>query len=122
VCLDVPADATVLVVSKGDSQLLDLGGRRGWHFPQTPDGVFAGHHPPDSTEAVADLLALRDRGAQYVAFPPTSFWWLDHYDGLQRHLDEQHTRVRDDETCVIYRLGRRSRRSRIAAFLRAVRR
>ena len=30
----VPADATVLVISRGDDHLLDLGGLAAWHFPQ----------------------------------------------------------------------------------------
>ena len=36
----LPPDATVLVVSHGDDELLELGAaRRGWHFPQQEDGV-----------------------------------------------------------------------------------
>src|SRR5207248_4011389 len=30
----LPADSIVLVISKGDDQLLNLEGRYGWHFPQ----------------------------------------------------------------------------------------
>src|SRR5205807_331783 len=30
----IPRDAVVVVVSKGDQELLDLDGRQGWHFPQ----------------------------------------------------------------------------------------
>ena len=41
----LPADATVAVVSKGDEELLKLPGRRGWHFPESAPGVYAGHHP-----------------------------------------------------------------------------
>jgi predicted RNase H-like nuclease (RuvC/YqgF family) len=44
----VPHDATVLVVSKGDDRLLELGGPRSWHFPQNERGVYAGYHPVDS--------------------------------------------------------------------------
>jgi hypothetical protein len=29
----VPADETVLVMSKGDADLVDLYGREAWHFP-----------------------------------------------------------------------------------------
>src|SRR5262249_61772841 len=49
----VPAGATVLVVSKGDEDLLQLEGRRGWHLPLRPDGGYAGHHPPPAAPAVA---------------------------------------------------------------------
>ena len=59
---ELPRDATVLVVSNGDDALLQLGAeRRGWHFPQQEDGVWAGYHPADSAEAIAHLEALRDR-------------------------------------------------------------
>src|SRR5690349_1869467 len=35
---ELPPEATVLVVSNGDDELLELGAsRRGWHFPQTED-------------------------------------------------------------------------------------
>src|SRR4051794_18854834 len=44
----VPAGGTVVVASKGDDALVRLDGRRGWHFPRTPDGTYAGHHPADT--------------------------------------------------------------------------
>src|SRR5207253_10034976 len=53
--LSVPAGAHVLVVSKGDDDLLQLDGRFGAHFPQVTGGVYAGHHPADSGEAIAEL-------------------------------------------------------------------
>src|SRR5262249_22821819 len=36
----VPSDATVLVVSKGDAELVRLNGPRAWHFPRGDDGVY----------------------------------------------------------------------------------
>jgi hypothetical protein len=104
VASDVPAGATVAVVSKGDSELIDLPGRRGVHFPQGPDGGYAGHHPADSGDAVLRLDAARGRGAQYLLFPATASWWLGHYADFRRHLDEHHRLLRDDETCVLYDL------------------
>jgi len=102
VARDVPEGATVAVVSKGDSELIDLPGRRGVHFPQSPDGAYAGHHPSDSADAIAGLDAARTRGARYLLFPATAFWWLEHYDEFRNHLDEHYTRVRDDDACVLY--------------------
>ncbi len=101
----VPPSKTVLVVSKGDENLLRLGSRTGWHFPRTDDGRYAGHYPADSDEAVRQLEALRERGASYVVFPATSLWWLDHYPELSRHLQDRYTcLVRDEDTCAIYDL------------------
>jgi len=101
----LPPSAVVLVVSKGDDALLQLDGRKGWHFPQTDDGVYAGYHPADSAAAIAHLEELRHRGAQFLLFPHSALWWLEHYGDFQRYL-EHHYRVvfRDDQRCVIFRL------------------
>jgi GT2 family glycosyltransferase len=103
----VPAGATVLVISRGDERLLELNGRRALHFPQAPDGGWAGHHPADSEEAIDHLEALRDGGAEYLVVPPTYGWWLQHYDGLRQHLDSRYRAVAVDERAgAIYRLDR----------------
>jgi hypothetical protein len=102
----LPPEATVAVVSKGDEELLELGeGRQGWHFPQNEEGVYAGHYPADSTEAIAHLEELRDRGAQFLLFPGTALWWFEKYEGFGRHLEGRYRRMWDDEVCVIYQLG-----------------
>ncbi len=101
----LPADAPVLVVSRGDQRLLAVT-RRGlaWHFPHH-EGGYAGHHPGNSQEAIADLERLRERGAQFLAFPATSLWWLEHYRDFGRHLDRRYRRAVDDpQTCVVYDL------------------
>jgi GT2 family glycosyltransferase len=102
----VPPGATLLVVSKGDGFLLDLPGRRGWHFPQTERGAYAGHHPASSSEAIAHLEALRARGADYLVIPAPSFWWLEHYSGLRHYLDGQCLLLGGArDTCLIYQLN-----------------
>jgi GT2 family glycosyltransferase len=103
---NLPADAAVAVVSKGDDELLRLGGRRAWHFPQDPQGGYAGHHPADDAEAIGQVEALRLRGATHLLFPAPSAWWLGHYAGLARHLDQSHRAVvREEGVCVIYELA-----------------
>jgi GT2 family glycosyltransferase len=105
----VPAGAIVLVVSRGDDELLRLDGRRPWHFPRTDSGAYAGHYPADSGEAIAWLEEQRAAGAEYIVFPATATWWLGYYKGLRRHLDS-YGRVRSDpQTCVIFDLGGRAR-------------
>jgi glycosyltransferase involved in cell wall biosynthesis len=100
----VPRDATVLVVSKGDEELLQLDGRPAWHFPQTEDGEYAGHYPADSDAAIAHLESLVDAGGQFLLFPNTAFWWLEHYQELREYLDSAHDRAWGDERCIIYKL------------------
>jgi hypothetical protein len=101
----LPQGAAVLVVSRGDDRLLELGAGRASHFPQTDRGVYAGHHPADSAEAIAHLEALRAKGGQFLLFPRTSCWWLEHYREFATHLDAAYSRAWDDEHCVMYRLS-----------------
>jgi hypothetical protein len=89
----LPADAEVLIVSRGDEALITLPRGHGRHFPQAPGGVYAGHHPAGSAEAVEHLEDLRARGAGFLVVPATSGWWLEHYAGFTEHLDSRYTRV-----------------------------
>ena len=82
----LPADARVLVVSRGDRELIRLGEREAAHFPQNGNGEYAGHHPADSEDAIAELERLREAGAEYLLIPATSRWWLDHYRPFAGHL------------------------------------
>jgi hypothetical protein len=100
-----PLGSRILVVSRGDARLVVFSDRSGSHFPQEKDGGYAGYHPPDSEWAIAHLHELREAGAEYLLFPGTARWWLDHYAELRRHLDEMYEVVCDDEHCVLYRLG-----------------
>jgi hypothetical protein len=100
----LPTGCTVAVVSKGDDALLVLGERTGWHFPQTPDGVYTGYHPAGGGEAIAQVESARARGADFLLFPVTSIWWLEHYGELKHHLDQEYRAVVEDEACVAYAL------------------
>lgn len=101
----VPSNKTVIVVSKGDSNLAALRERRGWHFPQDPTGTYAGYRPADSGAAIAHLEALRARGGDFLVFPETAFWWLDHYAHFRRHLEQRYRLVtRRIDTAAIYSL------------------
>lgn len=104
----VPAGATVLVISRGDSELLHLEGRKGWHFPQQDDGIYAGYYPADSASAVDHLEKVRDRGAEYLLIPQTARWWLDYYTEFAHHLQSRYeVLVRQDDVCWIIDLKRR---------------
>jgi hypothetical protein len=102
----LPPDATVLVVSNGDDDLLQLGAaRRGWHFPQMEDGTYAGHHPTDSAEAIAHAEALKARGAEYMVIPATAQWWLTHYADLVERFGSPAVEPDSDcEPCVVLSL------------------
>jgi hypothetical protein len=82
-----PEGARLAVVSKGDDELLALHNREAWHFPRAESGAYAGCYPADSAEAIAHLEALRAGGAEYLAIPSPSLWWLDHYGEFRQHLE-----------------------------------
>ncbi len=101
----VDQGSTVAVVSKGDPELIHLESAHGLHFPRTPDGKYAGHHPADGAEAITQLEQLREQGAGYFLLPSTYFWWLDQYDGFAQHLRSRYRLIADcPDTCLIYDL------------------
>jgi GT2 family glycosyltransferase len=105
VAASLPEDATILVVSRGDEEVLRLGPRTAWHFPQDDNGQYAGYYPATSEEAIAQLEALRERGGQYLLFPSTALWWLDHYAELGAYLESNYRLVlREEEVCAVFML------------------
>jgi hypothetical protein len=100
----LPPEATLLVVSRGDEDLLKLGAHPAWHFPQDEGGVYAGHYPADGEEAVRQLEDLRARGGEFLVLPQTSLWWLDHYEELNEHLRSHAEVVHEEDACVIFAL------------------
>jgi GT2 family glycosyltransferase len=95
--------ATVLVVSRGDPELLKLDDHVAWHFPRDEDGSYAGFHPKDSEDAIARLEALRLQGAQYLLVPSLSLWWRAQYPELFDHLARTARLVWEDAACLVYR-------------------
>lgn len=100
----LPAEGAVIVASRGDDELLRFPAHDGWHFPQTPDGVYAGCYPQDGAAAVAELERLRARGGRWFLLPRTSLWWLEHYRELRAHLAAHYREVVREEACVMFSL------------------
>jgi radical SAM protein with 4Fe4S-binding SPASM domain len=102
----IPPDATVLVATKGDGQLLELDCGDAWHFPAGLDGEYIGYHPPDAEWAIEQLELARARGAEYLVIPATVSWWMEHYPAFAQHVNRDYAQVVEDESCAIYALGR----------------
>jgi len=101
----IPAKSTVLVLSKGDSELINLENRRGLHYPQLKDGIWAGHYPTNSTAAISQLEKLRAKGAEYFLLPAVYGWWLDYYKDFARHLSARYRiAVAEPDTATIFDL------------------
>ena len=70
--------------------------------------AYAGYYPAGSCEAIAQLEGLRAKGAQYLLFPKTAFWWIEHYPEFARHLENRYrliVRRKDTEdACMIFDL------------------
>jgi GT2 family glycosyltransferase len=101
---ELPADGAVIVASRGDEEILRFPDHAGWHFPQTPEGVYAGCYPADGAQAVAELERLRARGGRWFLLPQTSLWWLEHYRELKAHLSERYREIVREEACVMFSL------------------
>jgi Glycosyl transferases group 1 len=97
-------DDIVAIVSRGDGEFLALDRGTAWHFPEARPGVYAGHHPENSAAAIAALEGARDRGAAWLVFPGTAFWWLDHYAGFRDHVERRYRCAWRDTRCVVYDL------------------
>jgi glycosyltransferase involved in cell wall biosynthesis len=82
----LPGDASVAVATKGDDDLLELGGRRATHLPRDEDGNYAGYHPASSTELLGELDRWVAHGGDHLVIPATSSWWLEHYSQLSAVL------------------------------------
>jgi hypothetical protein len=109
VCATLPANTTIIVVSKGDDELLRLPGQRAWHFPQNNDGVYAGYYPETSFAAITHLEQLRNCGGDYLLFPHTAFWWREHYPEFWHHLESRYrTVINEEQTCIVFLLRDKS--------------
>ena len=104
--LKLPLAVRVLMISKGDEDLLELNGREGMHFLQDAKGGYAGYHPADSAEAIGALKTLRSNGADFLVIPSTAFWWLGHYAAFGKSLESAYRRMHADRHCMIYDLRR----------------
>ena len=103
----VPHGARVIVVSKGDEDLVRLGDRTGWHFPQNADGVYAGYYPADSAAAITHLEELRNKGGEFLVLPAAAFWWLDHYQEFAKHLAGDYQQLANNDYCRVFDLRQR---------------
>lgn len=101
----LPASTTVLVVSRGDDRLCQLGDRTAWHFPRGSDGTYAGYYPANSDEAIGHLEVRRTEGAAFILFPNSAFWWLEYYDGFRAYLEMRYRLAVSTSACRIYDLS-----------------
>ena len=110
--VDRARETILALVPEGESFLLadqdswatdpDFYGRRRVPFPEL-DGEYGGQ-PGDDDAAIAELERWRACGATAIFFAWPAHWWLEHFDGLRRHLEERYGRLHDDELLIAFDL------------------
>jgi len=80
----------VAVISKGDDRMVESDQQKARHFPAAHDGSFLWYHPASDEQAIAALIDDEAIGLTHLIVPSTAFWWLDHYLGFKRYLDEHY--------------------------------
>jgi len=97
------SDAAVLIVSDGDDAWLDLD-RRAWHFPQDASGRHVPVERSNGLSLLAQLDALRNRGAWYLVVPSTSFWRVERSQELLRYLRRCRPIALRERVCAVFQL------------------
>jgi hypothetical protein len=77
-------------------------GRRAIPFPQR-DEQYQGP-PPDDETAIREVERLHRSGASFIVFGWFSFWWLNHYSELHRHLRSKFRCVLENERLIAFDL------------------
>ena len=65
------------------------------------DGAYAGYHPGDSREALAHVKDLQAKGAEWMLFPQTAFWWLEFYADLAECFRDAAGAIGESECLVV---------------------
>jgi hypothetical protein len=93
----LPPRAAVLVVGAPGTDVLRLPGCFTFRFPLS-------YLPSDSAMATAHLEGLRKKGAGFLLFPSTEFWWFSRYEEFAQHLHAAFRCLRNDRDCVLFQL------------------
>jgi hypothetical protein len=91
------------VISDGNDDWLNLD-RRAWHFPQDASGRPVQISRAKGLSMLAQLDALRDRGALYLVIPSTSFWGVERSDELLRYLRRCKPIALRERICAVFEL------------------
>ena len=97
-----PPNSIVLLAARAEADLVDLGTRPVWPFPQAREGGWAGYEPVDGPAAITHLEAQRTRGAHHFVLPSAVFSWRHRFPELFDHLEATCLRVHQDEHMVIW--------------------
>jgi glycosyltransferase involved in cell wall biosynthesis len=100
----LPHDAGAIVLSEGRDELLHLGGRPAWHFPQTADGRFDDQLPADADIIIGHLEDTWRQGARLLLFPAEALWWLGYYPQFTQYLEERFPILAQEDGYLVFEL------------------
>ena len=98
-----PENSLIIAADDGDPTIFYYAQRKGWHFLEK-EGIYDGN-PSNSEQVITDIEILRKRGASYLVFTKTTFWWLDYYGAFAQHLDQTAALLVAKPQFKIYRLA-----------------
>ena len=88
----VPPGDRLLVIAR-DHPAMHALGREVENFPGDGTGRWPGFFPADDLGAIAQLEALRHRGAGWLLVPADAAWWFESYPTLAAHLRRHYATV-----------------------------
>ena len=100
----VPATEAVVLVDDAQWVAPEIAGPRPTFPFLEKDGQYWGA-PPDDTTAISELERLHRAGARYLAIGWPAFWWLEHYSGFRRYLEEHYPCRLQNERWVLFELA-----------------
>jgi hypothetical protein len=100
----VPEHGRFVLVDDDTMQVEVFGRRRAVRYIER-DGMSWGP-PENDAQAIAELERHRDCGAHAIVFCAQTWWYLDHYRELRRHLDARYPLAASNRWYRIYDLRR----------------
>lgn len=99
----VPEGEKFLIVENGSWGMDTSVGRVPVPFLEK-DGYYFGA-PADDAEAIKELERMRGEGAKFIVFGWPAFWWMEHYPGMARYLQERYREVLRNEDLIAFNLS-----------------
>jgi hypothetical protein len=98
----IPQGETLILVDQAKLETNAIAGRHALPFLERA-GEYWGP-PPDDETAIREFERLRGSGANFIVFAWPAFWWLDYYQGFNRHLRQHHRNVLENDRIVVFDL------------------
>lgn len=99
----VPVNSCIILVDEGKLGITKkLETFKIFHLMEI-DGVYSGV-PADSEAAIAAITTLHKKGAEYLVFIWSSYWWLEYFERMKKFLNEHFRCSFKNDNILIYNL------------------